>query len=78
MILKRNLISGRNSKCTSVEFSKTKGVRSDIANVVPEHSKMMDTATELHYKSLLQLIKYVLYSNKEYTLKMKPRVDENI
>ena len=77
MILKRNLILGRNAKCTRIEFNETKGVRYDIANVFSEHSKMMDKATELHYKSLLQLIKYTL-DTKEYTPKMKPRVDENI
>ena len=38
----------------------TKHTRPDIANAVREHSKMMDGATELHYKSLLRLIKYVL------------------
>ena len=31
----------------------TKHTRPDIANAVREHSKMMDGATELHYKSLL-------------------------
>ena len=33
----------------------------------------MDKAIELHYKFLLQLIKYVL-DTTEYTLKMKHRV----
>ena len=46
----------------------TKHTRPDIANTVREHSKMIDGATELHYKSLLRLIKYVL-DTKEYTLK---------
>ena len=54
----------------------TKHTRPDIANAVREHSKMMDGATELHYKSLLRLIKYVL-DTKEYTLKMKPKMNGN-
>ena len=54
----------------------TKHTRPDIANAVREHSKMMDGATELHYKSLLRLIKYVL-DTKEYTLKMKPKINGN-
>ena len=37
---------------------------------------MIDGATELHYKSLLQSIKYVL-DTKNYTLKTKPKMDGN-
>lgn len=49
-----------------------KYTRPDIANAVREHSKMMDKATPLHYKSLLRLIKYVL-DTKEKGLRMNPR-----
>ena len=37
-----------------------KNTRPDKADVVREHSKMMDKTTPLHYKTLLRLIKYVL------------------
>ena len=53
-----------------------KQTRPDIANAVHEHSNMMDVATELYYKSLLWLIKYVL-DTKEYTLKMKLKMNGN-
>ena len=42
----------------------TKHSRPDIV-IVLEHSKMMDGATELHYKCPLQLKKYVL-NTKEH------------
>ena len=44
--------------------------RPDIANAVREHLRMMDGATPKHYKTLLQLIKYVI-DTKNHTLKLK-------
>ena len=54
----------------------TKHTRPDIGNAVLEHSKMIDGASELHYKSLLQFMKYVL-DTKEFTLKMEPKINGN-
>ena len=56
----------------------TKHTRPDMANAVREHSRMMDGATPEHYKTLVQLIKYVI-DTENHTLKLNVTCnDENI
>lgn len=51
----------------------TKHSRPDIANAVREASKVMDGATEAHYKYMLKIIKYVV-ETKTRKLKLQPEV----
>ena len=48
----------------------------DKANAVNEHSKMIDGATDSHYKSLLRLITYEVETN-DHALELKPKVNED-
>ena len=50
-----------------------KHTRPDIANAVRELSKMLDATTELAFKEMKRLIKYVL-DTKEYGLKIEPKI----
>jgi Reverse transcriptase (RNA-dependent DNA polymerase) len=50
--------------------------RPDIANSVRELSKVADGATEMHWKALLRVIKYVL-STENHGLKIKPTLTES-
>ena len=46
--------------------------RPDISNAVRELSKVNDGATKGHYKNLLRVIKYVLYTEKlKFTIQYK-------
>ena len=45
--------------------------RPDLSNAVRELSKMMDIATEGHYKNMLRVIKYVV-NTCNYGLKFTP------
>ena len=65
----QNCISG-----VGILLHLAKYTQPDIANAVCEYSKMMDGATDIHYKSLLRLIKYVI-ETKDHALEMKPEMN---
>jgi hypothetical protein len=44
--------------------------RPDIANVTRELTKVLDGATEAHWKALMRIIKYV-FDTKMHSLKLK-------
>ena len=50
--------------------------RPDISNAVRELTKVLDGATQAHWKAMIRVIKYVL-DTKEYALKLHPTVDKN-
>jgi putative heme iron utilization protein len=45
--------------------------RPDIANAARELTKVLDGATEAHWKAMMRIIKYV-FDTKMHSLKLKP------
>jgi hypothetical protein len=51
--------------------------RPDIANAVRELTKVLDGATEAHWKAMMRIVKYVL-DTKNYSLKLCPKFKEGM
>ena len=50
--------------------------RPDISNAVRELTKVLDGATQAHWKAMMRVIKYVL-DTKQYALKLHPTINQD-